>query len=94
MKPSTGSGWFTLLTSRMTHMKTVGVNARGYRIGQWNQFAKFSDRVVEQIRQLRDDGMTYPSIAEKMEMSKWTVADICRHRRRAEIPARFKKVEA
>ena len=75
-------------------MKTVGVNARGYRIGQWNQFAKFSDRVVEQIRQLRDGGMTYPSIAEKMEMSVHTVGDICRHRRRAEIPARFKKVES
>lgn len=74
-------------------VKIIGVNARGYRIGQWNQFARFSDRVVEQIRQLRDDGMTYPAIAEKMEMSKWTVADICRHRRRAEVPARFKRVD-
>lgn len=75
-------------------MKTVGVNARGFRIGQWNQQAKFSDRTVEQIRQLRDDGLTFPSIAEKMEMSIHTVKSICWHRRRAEVVVRFKKVEA
>ena len=75
-------------------MKIIGVNARGYRIGQWNQFARFSDRVVEQVRQLRDQGMTYPAIAEKMEMSIHTVGRVCRHERRAEVPARFKKVEA
>ena len=75
-------------------VKTVGVNERGYRVGQWNQFARFSDRVVEQVRLLRDGGMTYPAIAEKMEMSIHTVGRVCRHERRAEMPTRFKKVEA
>lgn len=32
----------------------VGVNERGYRVGQWNQSAKYSDQAVEQVRYLRD----------------------------------------
>lgn len=75
-------------------VKIVGVNERGYRVGQWNQYSKYSDRVVELVRQLRDQGMTYPAIAAKMEMPYWTVSRICRHERRSEQPARFKKVEA
>ena len=74
--------------------KMVGVNERGYRVGQWNQYCKYSDRVVELLRQLRDQGMTYRAISDKMEMPYWTVFRICRHERRAEQPARFKKVEA
>lgn len=74
-------------------VKTVGVNERGYRVGQWNQFSKYSDREVEMCRKLRDQGMTYPQISEKMDMPYWTVSRICRHERRAEAPARFKRVE-
>jgi len=73
--------------------KVVGVNEKGYRVGQWNQRSKYSDRVVEQVRMLRDQGMTYPQIAEKMEMPYWTVSRICRHERRASIPVKFKEVE-
>ncbi|MDP2024541.1 MAG: hypothetical protein Q8L16_26960 [Hydrogenophaga sp.] len=72
--------------------KSVGVNEKGYRVGQWNQSAKFSDRVVELVRQLRDQGMTYPQIVEKMEMSYWTVGRICRHERRNHLAVRFKEV--
>ena len=74
--------------------KTVGVNEKGFRVGQWNQGAKFSDRVVEQVRELRDQGMTRIAISQKMEMSFWTVKAICEHKRRASAPVRFKKVEA
>lgn len=74
-------------------MKTVGVNEKGFRVGQWNQSAKYSDRVIEQVRTLRDGGMTYQGIADKMEMSYHTVLRICRHERRATVPTRFKKVE-
>lgn len=74
--------------------KKVGVNEKGYRVGQWNQGSKFSDRVVEQVRYLRDQGLLYREIAEKMEMSYHTVLRICRHERRAEQPTRFKRVEA
>jgi len=42
---------------------------------------------------LKDQGMTYLQIAAKMEMPYWTVSRICRHERRAEQPARFKKVD-
>jgi orotate phosphoribosyltransferase-like protein len=73
--------------------KTVGVNEKGFRVGQWNQASKYSDRVVEQIRSLRDEGMTRIAIANKMEISFWTVKAICEHKRRASAPVRFKKVE-
>lgn len=73
--------------------KMVGVNDRGLRVGQSHHRAKYSDRVIEHVRRLRDQGMTYPEIAEKMDMPYWTVSRICRHERRAEVPAKFKKVE-
>lgn len=75
-------------------VQTVGVNDKGYRVGQWNQCSKYSDREVELVRLLRDQGLFYRQIAEKMEMSYHTVLRICRHERRAEMPTRFKKVEA
>ena len=73
--------------------KIIAVSEHGIPVGQDHHRAKYSDRVIEQVRRLRDQGLSYPQIAEKMEMPYWTVYRIFRHERRAEIPARFKKVE-
>lgn len=73
-------------------MRTVGVNERGYRVGEDHQSTKYTDREVELVRRLREQGMTYPQISEKMEMPYWTVSRICRHERRACVVAFFKKV--
>lgn len=78
---------------RVGENKVIAVNGKGIPVGEYHHRAKYSDRVVEQVRRLRDQGLSYPQIAEKMEMPYWTVSRICRHERRAEIPARFKKVE-
>lgn len=73
--------------------RTIGVNARGYRVGEDHQLAKLSDSEVELIRQLReDDSWTYALLAEKFEVSKQCIAYICQYKRRAERPARFKTV--
>jgi len=74
-------------------MRIVGINERGIKVGQDHHRAKYSDRTVELVRRLKDQGMTYLQIAAKMEMPYWTVSRICRHERRAEQPARFKKVD-
>jgi hypothetical protein len=71
----------------------VGVNEKGHKVGQYHQRAKYSDRVIEQTRTLRDDGMTYMQISIKMEIPYWTVIRICRHERRAERAVKWKKID-
>lgn len=72
--------------------RIVGVNARGWRVGQDHHGAKLTDAEVELIRELRDEGWTYACLAEKFETSKDTIAAICTYRRRGEMPVRFKAV--
>lgn len=73
--------------------RTIGVNARGYRVGEDHQRARLTDAEVELIRQLRDgDGWTYAALAEKFEVSKSSIFDICQCRRRADLPTRWKVV--
>lgn len=74
--------------------RIVAVNDRGYRIGQSHHNARLTDAEVEIIRKLHlDEKMTYQQIAEKFEISRHTVLDICLFRRRADTPARWKMVE-
>lgn len=73
---------------------TVAVNERGYRIGQSHHNARLTDAEVDTIRKLHfDEKMSYPKIADKFEISRHTVLDICLFRRRADVPARWKVVE-
>ncbi|WP_162615294.1 helix-turn-helix domain-containing protein [Saezia sanguinis] len=48
-------------------------NDRGYRIGQSHHKARLTDRDVELIFELREQGMTIVSIAERMECGRTTV---------------------
>lgn len=72
--------------------KVIGLNDRGYRVGQDHHRAKFTDHEVEQMRRLHDGGMSLYRIAKIMETNESTVRDICSHRRRAQAPTKFKKV--
>lgn len=69
--------------------KLVGVNEKGLRVGQYHQRAKLTDASVEQIRRLREGGMSYLDIAKKFEVSKTLVIYICTYRRRSSTVARF-----
>lgn len=55
----------------------VRKNQRGQRIGQDHPKARYADREVELVRQLRDGGWGYKRIARTMEMPRSTVRDIC-----------------
>lgn len=70
--------------------KVIGVNDKGLRVGQYHQRAKLSDAAVEQIRRLREDGLSYRVIAEKFEISKMMVCYICTYRRRVSTVAVFR----
>lgn len=73
--------------------KTVAVNDAGFRIGEDHQNAKLTDRDIDLIRHLHEkDGLSYGVLAEKFEVSKGTIAKICRYERRAQYACRFKEV--
>jgi DNA invertase Pin-like site-specific DNA recombinase len=72
--------------------KTVAVNDAGLRIGEDHPNSKLTDAEVELIRSLHESGMSYATLAEKFEVSRWTIGRICRYERRGQIPARFKAV--
>lgn len=72
--------------------KIVSVNDRGYRVGEGHQNALLTDAEVEVVRRLHDEGMSYPILAEKFEMSIWAIGRICRFERRAATSYRTKVV--
>lgn len=75
------------------------LNMRGNRIGESNPMAELTDRDVELLLELREekheDGTLKHSLqwlADKFEVPKSTVSDICSGRRRGQAPARVKVV--
>ena len=74
-------------------MKIVGVNEEGRRVGEYHHSAKLTDHDIDLIRQLHSEGLGYTEIAVKFETSKYTVRDYVTCRRRAQYPARFKRIE-
>jgi ribosome-binding protein aMBF1 (putative translation factor) len=57
--------------------------AKGRRIGEEHPNAILTDGEVELMRHLREvDGLTYDALAAKFEVSKSSVAKICKYQRR------------
>lgn len=73
--------------------KYVGISEAGSRCGESHPKARLSDQDVELVFALRAEGLTYAAIAEKFEISRSTVADILKYRRRVARPVRWKRVE-
>lgn len=72
--------------------RVVAVNERGIRLGEDHQRAKLTNAEVDLIRELHEDGMSYAMLAAKFGVSKSSIADICRYRRRAQIPTAWREV--
>lgn len=72
--------------------KLVGLNEKGSRVGETHHRAKLTDHDVDLIRDLRDEGLTYQEIADKFEVSKSTIRDIVKCRRRWQRPDTWKRV--
>lgn len=61
-------------------MQKQGSNRRR---GEEHHFAVLTDAQVERIRQMHEGGgWSYGALAEKFDVAKSTVFDICTHRRR------------
>jgi hypothetical protein len=52
------------------------------RVGENHHNAKYTDREVELVRQLHEQGLGYRRLSDKMEMPIRTIRDILAYRRR------------
>lgn len=70
---------------------SVAINDKGARIGETHQCARLTNADVDMIRELREGhNLTYRVIAEKFEVSKSLVRQICRYQIRCQTPVRWK----
>lgn len=83
------------MVKRKRSTRYVGVNDRGYAVGEGHARAKLSDADIETILFLREQGLSYGQIAKKFDdgkvaVSKTHVRDICTGRRRGQTPTEWK----
>ena len=74
-------------------VKTVLVNSAGQVIGQDHHRARLTDADIDLIVELRAEGLTYPQIAEKFEISKGQAHDYFTGRRRGQVATGQKQLE-
>lgn len=76
--------------------KLVFVNDKGNRIGEDHHRAKLTDADIDLIFYLREAGLSYLEIAQKFDdipggISRCTVRDVLKGRRRSQVPAATKR---
>lgn len=75
-------------------IRYVATNDRGLRVGEYHPNCKYTDQVVDQLREMHEDlGMTYKKISEVTGIPRHTVRRICSYQRRAQTYDKWKKVE-
>jgi len=77
--------------------KSVFVNALGKRIGEDHHRAKLTDLDIDLVFELREAGLSYSEIAGKFDdipggISKATIRDVLKGRRRGQLPFATKRV--
>ena len=77
----------------MKETKLVAIGESGCRVGADHPRATLTESEVDLIRELAEGGMKQRLIAEKFEISRGTVSDIVRYRRRATFVAGFRRVK-
>lgn len=71
----------------------IAVNDSGHRVGESHHNARLTDAEVDVVRTLHGQGLSYRTLADKFDVSKRTIAAICRYERRAEVATRWKTIE-
>lgn len=76
------------------HNTLVGISDQGKRCGETHPRARLTDHDIDLILTLREEhGLTYQQLADKFEVKKSTIADICKYRRRTTRPVRWKRTK-
>ena len=90
----------TLANRGITIMATIiylGLTRQGKRVGETHPRAKLSDADIDLIRELGDPDdpghLSYAVIADKFDVSKSTIRDIIKCRRRYAVAERWIKVQ-
>jgi hypothetical protein len=82
----------TLATTKITHL-VVGVNEKGYRVGADHHNSTISDITVDALRDLHEDyGIGYGTLSKIFNISRGTVAKLCRYERRCQIAENWKTI--
>ena len=75
-------------------MPLVGVNHRGFPVGQYHHRARLTDEQVDMIRTMAEEhGRSRRWISMKLRIPYKTIEKICRYERRAQIVIGFKFVK-
>lgn len=70
---------------------TYGVSEHGNPLGEAHHQAKLTDKDVELIRDIYEEGMTsYRTLARVFGVSKSQIRNICQYLKRADTPAAYK----
>lgn len=77
----------------MESKRTVAVNDKGVRIGDSHPRAKLTNKEIDRLLLLRDQGWSYLQLARVFDISKSGARMICKALRRCQVPARYKLVE-
>lgn len=81
------------MVKRKRPTRYVGVNDRGYAVGEAHHRAKLSDADIETILWLREQGLSYGAIAKKFDdrvtISKSQVRNICNGTQRGQVPTNW-----
>ena len=73
-------------------MRTVGVTERGDRVGQDHPRAVLTDAEVLLVLAMHAEGWGYRRLAAKFEVSRASIRDVVKGRRRAMVPAAWRVV--
>lgn len=68
----------------LREQRIVGVNDSGRVVGEGHHRAKLSDHDCWLICDLKGEGLSYRQIAVKFDVSRETIVDICKGRRRGQ----------
>lgn len=72
--------------------RVLSLNERGLRIGEDHAGAKITNREVDLLLNLRDEGWSYNKLAEKFEISKSMARYIIKGVWRCQTPVKFKTI--
>lgn len=77
-------------TKPCKHKEFIGVSNKGIPVGEDSHLARYTNREVELVLALREEGLSYRDIAKKMEMPPSTVWGLVTGRFRATLVSRYK----
>lgn len=89
-KKSSLSSLSTSETKPCKRKELIGVSSKGIPVGEDSHLARYTNREVELVLALREEGLSYRDIAKKMEMPPSTVWGLVTGRFRATLVSRYK----